>query len=84
MERAMTLQISEAERERRELVAKLRGRLFPAVPLPHNIVYAHGDKTTRPPTVRLSAAERMPLPPYAQRPTVVNPERTVLKIAPTR
>ena len=77
----MAIEISEAERERRALVAKLRGRLFPAAPLPHNVMYAHGDKP-RLPTVLLPEAGALPL--RSERRLVVNPARTVLRTAPSR
>jgi hypothetical protein len=70
------MQISEAAREHRELVAKLRGRLFPAEELPRHIVYGYCDKP-RLSLAQLPAEGKIPL--RSDRPLIVNPARTTLK-----
>jgi hypothetical protein len=70
----MALEISEAERERRALVGKLRGRLFPAEILPHSVKYSHGDKP-RLPLGNLPETGSLPL--RIDRPYAVIESRTV-------
>jgi hypothetical protein len=76
----MSLDISEAERERRELVGRLMGRFFPMIDLPHNLIYSHGD-TPRLPVITLPETGYLPL--RSDKAFVVLPSRTALKPSPS-
>lgn len=77
----MGLQISEAERERRALVAKLTGRFFPAVDLPHRLIYEHGVEP-RLPLATLPDTGHLPL--RSDRAFVILPSRTAVRAGPSR
>lgn len=75
----MGLQISEAELERRRLVASLKGRFFSGTGLTHRVKFAHADRP-RLPLVTLPETGSIPL--RSDRPFVVNPARTDLRVSP--